>query len=268
MMENQNDSNSNSNNFTSQMDEIRKIRQAKFSNKFEQSKPKPTYNYELRKDTLEWIKKCSRIEVMKERMDRIEKTEYANKISKIQLEDLEYFKPNELNENFMIDLFKYSYSIQVLQKAFDIYKQSLNNPHILMIKELLLKPNVPEDFLIELLEKYTNSNLSSSSNVLSIIITTNLLETKNFLNAKNYIMEMFYSNPNITISFEQLKMIYSNTLVNPTQLKILIQKCTNITGYSKCSKSHIERPNKDLIKNIIRETEQQFKCKIDIDLYN
>lgn len=255
------------NNFSSQLDEIRKLRQAKFENKSGIiTKPIP-YNYDLRKETLDWIKKCSRVEVMKERMDKVEKKDYESKMSKIQLEDLDHFAPSELNENFMVDLFKFSYSLQVLQNAYQSYQNHENKvPHILMIKELLAKSNrisASEDFIMELLRDYTNSN----KNVLPIITTTNILELHNYPNAINFIMELFYSNPNIMISFEQLKMIYSQTNVNPVQFKILVEKCTNITSYSKCQKSGTERLNRDLIKNLIHEMESKYKVKLAINLY-
>ena len=81
-------------------------------------------------------------------------------------------------------------------------------------------------------------------------------------------MNLFYSDINISITFEQIKIICSKTDVTPEKLKFLISRCSNISAYSKCSKIWIEKPNKDLIKGLIRDMELKFKCKIDIDLYN
>ena len=52
----------------------------------------------------------------------------------------------------------------------------------------------------------------------------------------DYIMNLFYSDPNITVTYEQLKLIYSKTTITPEKLKFLITRCSNISGYSKCSK--------------------------------
>lgn len=247
--------------FSCELEEIRKLRQAKYASvNGIKEKPKPIYNYELRKEILDWIKKCSRVEIMKECMDKIEKQEYQNKISRIQLEDLDYFTQQETNTNFMIDLFKYSFSFPVLQKAYLLYSDT---PHILMIKEIVSKPNLPEDFLLKLLLDYTENN----KNVIPIITTTNLLTSK-YHQAINLIMGIFYSNSNTSmISYEQLKLIYTNTEINPEQFKFLVAKCSNINGYSKCTKTWIERSNRDLIKNLIHEMETKHKCKLNIDLY-
>ncbi len=250
--------------FQNELDQIRKIRQVKFekcNSIVSKSSTKPTYNYDLRKDTISYIKKTTNSEVLRERMDKIEKIEYKNKIAQIYMEDLDYFSVQELNTNFMIELFKYCSNLNILEKAYLKYN---NVPHILMIKELLTKPNVTQDLVIKLVSDYTESN----KNIIPIITTTNLLTTK-FTNAINLIMEIFYSNTNTyPISFEQLRLIYSSTIVNPDQLEFLIKRCSNINGYSKCQKTFIERSNRDLIKNIIHEVESKYKTKVNVDLYN
>ena len=248
------------NEFQKELEEIRKIRQAKFSTVTKIDKKKPEYNYELRKDTLDWIKKCNSLEVMKERMDKIEKLEYKNAVGKIQLEDLNYFTKEELNQNFMIDLFKFNFNLEVLSFG---YSKCSFEPNILMIKELIEKPKLNEEFLMEMLEAYTKT----TKNMIPIITTTGLIDSK-FENAKNYVMNIFYNDSNtISISFEQLKLIYTKTLIDPDKFKFLVAKCSNKNAYSKCTKTFVERSNRDLIKNLIHEVETKFKCKLSIDLY-
>ena len=252
------------NNFSDELEEIKKIRHDKYtlSNNLNQVE-KPIYNYALRSNTLNWIKKCSVFDVLKERMDRVEKQDYQNKISKIQIDDLKHFSNYDINTNFMIDLFKYSISLQVLKYAYMMYT---NSPHILMIKEFIAKPTMTEseNFLLELLTDYTKTN----KNVLQIITTTVLMVSK-YDKAKDFIMDIFYSDSNTySISYEQLLMIYSNTQINPDKFKFLVTKCSNQSAYSKCSKTFIERSNRDLLKNLIHEVESKYKSKLNIDLYN
>lgn len=105
---------------------------------------------------LTYIKKVPSSEVLKERMDRIEKNKYKNKISKVcleDLEDLEHFTQTDLKIYFMIDLFKYSSTYKVLESAYNKFN---NIPHILMINELISKPKLQEKFLIKILEDYTH----------------------------------------------------------------------------------------------------------------
>jgi hypothetical protein len=99
--------------FQKELDEIRKIRQAKYSGLNSNTdtniiKDKQVYNYDERKDVLNWIKKCTKSDLIKERMDKNEKQDYVRKISKISIEDLDHFVAHELNINFMIDLYKFS----------------------------------------------------------------------------------------------------------------------------------------------------------------
>ena len=250
-------------NFESQIEEIRKIRHEKYlaSTKSTKQEEKPEYNYDARKDMLNYIKKCSKSDVLKERMDRIEKLEYKNKISKIIIGDLEHFTQNDLDINFMTELFKFSHSIQVLQTAYEKFN---SKPNFLMIKELLAKSNLQEDFLLTVIKDYTKTN----KNVLQIITTTCILESE-FAQVKEYLLELFYSNSNTpAISYEQLKKIYMLTNPDPLQFKFMVSKCSNKSGYSKCSKTFIERSNRDLIKNLIHEMETKYKCKLDLDLYD
>jgi hypothetical protein len=197
---------------------------------------------------------------MKERMDKNEKQDYKNKISKISTDDLEHFSDTELNQNFIIDLFRFNFNHTVLEKAYSKY---LADPHINMIKELVTKPKLSEDFLLKLVSDYVQTN----KNYINFIITTNILET-NYSKVIDYLMNLFYSDPNITVTYEQLKLIYSKTAISPEKLKFLITICSNISGYSKCSKTYVEKTNRDLIKVIIHEIEFKYKCKLNIDLYN
>lgn len=247
--------------YQKELEEMRKIRQAKYSeSNIYVNKEKLVYNYEQRENTLNYIKKCTKLNVMKERMDKNEKIDYKNKVSKLSLDDLEYFIDSDFNTNFMIDLFRFNFNPDVLEKA---YQKYLSSPHITMIKEILSKPKVSEDFILKIISDYTNTN----KNYINLLVTTGILETK-YIKLINYIMELFYSDPNITLTYEQIKMICSKTIVTPDRLKFLITRCSNISAYSKCSKTWIEKPNRDLIKTLIRDTETKFKCKIDIDLYN
>ena len=100
-----------------------------------------------------------------------------------------------------------------------------------------------------------------------MLVSTNILETQ-YIGVINYIMDLFYSDPNVSVTYEQIKLICSKTNITPEQLKFLISRCSNISAYSKCSKTWIEKPNRDLIKGLIRDMELRFKCKFDIDLYN
>ncbi len=264
------------------MDEIFRLRREKYESKdpilILKQKPKPSYNYDSRKETLNWIKRCSRMIVIREQMTQDEKKEYIEKMKRIQLEDLDHFEPRELNQIFMIDLFKYSNSLEVLNKACE---KNSSNIHPSMIKELILKPNVPESFLMELLEKLIEHNITnqefndsddtkkkSISCTLNTMMNVGIVESTKFPNAKNYLMEKFYSNQSTMISFEQLKMICENTIVDPDKLKILVQKCSNVYASSKYLNFQSERKNLDLIKNIIREKELEYDCKINIGLYN
>jgi hypothetical protein len=245
--------------FQKELEEIRKIREAKYSIKPDIKKPE--YNYELRKDTLDWIKKCNRYEVMKERMDKIEKQEYKNAISKIQLEDLEHFTSDDLGQNFMIELFKFNFNLEVISGAYDKYS---NGPHVLMIKELVTKPKLQEDFLVKILQDYTKL----TKNMIPIIMTTELMDS-GFDSAKQLVMNLFYNDSNTpSISYEQLKLIYTKTNIDPEKFKFLVAKCSNKSAYSKCEKTFVERSNRDLIKILIHDVEKKFKCKLGIDLYN
>lgn len=247
--------------YQKELEEIRKIRQAKYSGSNDiVNKEKPVYNYQQRKNTLDYVKKCTKSDIIKERMDKNEKLDYKNKISKISQDDLEHFADFDFNTNFMIDLFRFNFNPNVLEKAYEKY---LSPPHITMIKEYLSKPKLNEDFLLKLILDYTETN----KNYINLLITTEILETKQ-TQAINYIMDLFYSDPNITLTYEQIKMICTKTDITPDKLKFLISRCSNISAYSKCSKTWIEKPNRDLIKGLIRDMESKFKYKIDIDLYN
>ena len=160
----------------------------------------------------------------------------------------------------MIDLFKFNFNLEVLSLG---YSKCPFEPHILMIKELIGKPKLTEEFLMEMLEAYTKT----TKNMIPIITTTELIDSR-FENAKNYIMNLFYNDSNTqSISFEQLKLIYTKTQIDPEKFKFLVAKCSNKNAYSKCSKTFVERSNRDLIKNLIHEVETKFKCKLSIDLY-
>jgi hypothetical protein len=247
--------------YQKELEEIRKIREAKYSGTNSSiNKEKPIYNYNERKSTLDYIKKCTKSDVIKERMDKNEKLDYKNKISKISMEDLDYFSDSDFNTNIIIDLFRFNFNTNVLEKAYEKY---LSPPHITMIKEYLSKPKINEDFLLKLISNYTSAN----KNYINLILSTNILET-NYTHTIDFIMDKIYSDPNITMTYEQIKMICLKTNITPEKVKFLITRCSNISAYSKCSKTWIEKPNRDLIKVLIRDMEIKYKCKIDIDLYN
>ena len=249
--------------YQKELEEIKKIRQAKYSGlNISVNKEKPVYNYESRVGILGYIKKCTKSDVVKERMDKNEMQDYKNKISKISLDDLDHFSESDINtnSNFIIDLFRFNFNQDVLEKAYGKY---LSPPHITMIKELVSKSKISEDFLIKLIFDYTITN----KNYINLLITTNILETK-YTESINYIMNLFYSEPNVSVTFEQIKMICSKTIITQEQFTFLASRCSNISAYSKCSKTWIEKPNRDLMKGLIRDMELKFKCKIDIDLYN
>ena len=254
--------------YQDELNEIRRIRQEKYSKLLEKSTPpKPQYNLDSRKSTLDHIKKIMKSEVLRERMDKIEKQELKNMISKVVPDDLDYFSPHDLDLQFMINLFKSNSNSVVLSKA---YSKSLifPSPHILMIKELLDKPKsvIDENFLLKLLSDYFVIN----SNPINIITTTNLLNT-DFVLAQSIVLTQFYNDSNTpSISFEQLRYIYSNTskTISPEEFKFLVLKCSNKQCYSKCSKTFVERSNISLLKNLIHDVESKHKCKLDLDLYN
>lgn len=250
--------------YQKELEEIKKIRQAKYNgiNINSDKKEKPVYNYENRKEILTYIKKCTKSDMVKERMDKNEMQDYKTKISKISLDDLEHFTESDTNTNlnFMTDLFRFNFNQDVLEKTYGKY---LLPPHITIIKELVAKPKISEDFLIKLISDYTSTN----KNYINLLITTNLLETK-YTVAINYIMDLFYLDSSVTVTFEQIKLICSKTNITQDRFKFLISRCSNISAYSKCSKTWVEKPNRDLIKVLIRDMETKFKCKIDIDLYN
>ncbi len=250
-------------NFQKELEEIRKIRQNKYSDvKVSELKPiKVEYVYDVRKDTLDYIKKCSKSEIIKEQMDKIEKAQYQKIISKLIIEDIDHFSQSELNINFIIDLFKHNFNPEIL---FYTYTKYNAEPHILMIKEIITKPKISENFVLKLIQDYSVCN----KNMVPIINTTNLLDSK-FEEAKNFVMDLFYSDLNtLSISYLQLKLIYDKTKVNPEQFKFLVYKCSNKSAYSKCSKTFVERKNTDLIKIMIHEIETKYKTKLKIDLYN
>lgn len=252
-------------NFTNELEELRKIREAKYQNKFkiENQSTNPKYNYELRKDFILRIKKIIKSEVAKERMDKIEKKEYQTNISKICLGDLAYFAPLELKPDFMTDLFKYNNDITVLECAYS--KQSVDyiKPQFGFIKEYITKSKADENFLIKMIQDY----LSITKNMIQILTTTNLLDTK-FETAKQRVLEIFFNPANTqSISFEQIKYISSKIELDVNKFIFLISRCSNKSGYSKCDKTCVERPNINLIKNMIHDMETKYKCKIDIDLY-
>lgn len=252
-------------NFTNELEELRKIREAKYQNKFknENQSAKPEYNYESRKDFILRIKKIIKSEVAKERMDKIEKKEYQTNISKICLGDLDYFAPLELKSDFMADLFKYNNDITVLEHAYS--KQSVDyiKPQFGFIKEYITKSKADENFLIKMIQDY----LLTTKNMIQILTTTNLLDTK-LETVKQYVLEIFFNPTNTqSISFEQIKYISSKIELDVNKFIFLISRCSNKSGYSKCDKTCMERPNINLIKNMIHDMETKYKCKIDIDLY-
>lgn len=251
-------------NFTNELEELRKIREAKYHNKFKnEKKQKLEYSYELRKDFISRIKKIVKSEVAKERMDKIEKKEYQSNISKICLGDLDYFAPLELKPDFMADLFKYNNDITVLEHAYS--KQSTNyiKPQFVFIKEYMTKSKANENFIIKMIQDY----LLITKNMIQILTITNLLETK-FETAKQYVLEIFFNSANTqSISFEQIRHIYLKIELDINKFIFLISRCSNKSGYSKCDKTFVERPNINLIKNMIHDMETKYKCKIDVDLY-
>ena len=217
----------------------------------------------MRKDFILRIKKIIKSEVAKERMDKIEKKEYQTNISKICLGDLDYFAPLELKPDFMTDLFKYNNDIAVLEHAYS--KQSVDyiKPQFGFIKEYMTKLKADENFLIKMIQDY----LSITKNMIQILTTTNLLDTK-FETAKQRVLEIFFNPTNTqSISFEQIKYISSKIELDVNKFIFLISRCSNKSGYSKCDKTCVERPNINLIKNMIHDMETKYKCKIDIDLY-
>lgn len=252
-------------NFTNELEELRKIREAKYKNKFKivNQSIKPEYNYELRKDFILRIKKIIKSEVAKERMDKIEKKEYQTNISKICLGDLELFSPLEFKHDFMVDLFKYNNDITVLEHAYSKQSADYIKPQFGFIKEYITKSKADENFLIKMIQDY----LTITKNMIQILTTTNLLDTT-FKTAKQYVLEIFFNPANThSISFEQIKYISSKIELDVNKFIFLISRCSNKSGYSKCDKTCVERPNINLIKNMIHDMETKFKCKIDIDLY-
>lgn len=196
-------------------------------------------------------------------MDKIEKKEFMNNILKICLEDLNYFNPEELNNDFMIDLFKNNKNTQILEFAYSKQSKQYTKPYFLLIKEYIIKFKVNEDFLIKMIQDYTKIN----TNMIQILTNTKLLDSK-FEKTKEFVLNVFFNSSNShLLTFEQIKKIYSKIEINPEKLIFLISRCTNKLGYSKCDKTFVERSNIILIKNIIRETENKYKCKLNIDLY-
>jgi hypothetical protein len=250
--------------FQKELEEIRKIKQVKYLELNIINKKEPIYNYNERKNTLDYIKKCTKSDIIKERMDKHEKIDYKNKISKISLKDLENFADYDFNTNFIIDLFKFNFNISVLEKA---YQKYLLPPNVLMIKELVTKPKISENFLLLLISDYINSNKIKKTNYINLLISTEILETK-YTHVINYIMDLFYTEPTVSVTFEQIKLICSKTDITPDKFKFIISRCSNISAYSKCSKTYVEKSNIHLIKELIRDMEIKLKCKIDIDLYN
>jgi hypothetical protein len=255
-------------NFTNEFEELRKIREAKYQNKWNKEKnnnqsSKPEYNYELRKDFISRIIKIVKSEVAKERMDKIEKKEYQTNISKICLGDLDYFAPLELKPDFMTDLFKYNNDIAVLERAYSKQSTDYIKPQFGFIKEYMTKSKADENFLIKLIQDY----LLITTNMIQILTTTNLQDTK-FETVKQYVLEIFFNPTNTqSISFEQTRYINSKIELDINKFIFLISRCSNKSGYSKCDKTCVERPNINLIKNMIHDMETKYKCKIDIDLY-
>lgn len=243
--------------FQKDLEELRKLREAKFIKTTQKSVVKPEYNYDIRKDMLDYIKKISKFESVRERMDKIEKQELKSKFSKICIEDLEHLTELRGNEFFITELFKHNTNEQVL---FSIFKETKFVNHTI-IKEVLNKTKIPETFILDLIKEYTKTN----KNLTQLITTTNLLDTK-FNSCIDYVMEIFYNPTNTpSISFEQLKLIYSKTELTPDRFKFLVSICSNKSGYSRCDKSGMERSNIVLLKYLIREVETKFKCKLNID---
>lgn len=246
--------------FQKNLEELRRLREAKYIKSTQKLVSKPEYNYDVRKDMLDYIKKISKFESMRERMDKIEKQELKSKFSKICVEDLDYLTDLDTNEFFITELYKSNSNQQVLSTIFERTK-FVNHP---IIKEVLNKTKIQETFVLDLIKEYTKIN----KNLTQIITSTNLLDTK-FNSIIDYVMEIFYNPTNTSsISFEQLKLIYSKTLITPQKFKFLVSICSNKTAYSKCEKTGIERSNVVLLKNLIRDVEAKFKCKLNIDLYN
>lgn len=240
---------------------LRKMREDKYLKSKSTNNKKLEYNYDLRRDILENLKKYCKYVSLRDRMDKIEKQELINKFSKIQLEDLKHLDDliKNKNEYFIIELFKNNFCCQVLSNVFE--QTRFSNHQI--IKEALLKPKIDELFILDLIKEYVKNN----KNIVQIITSTNLLDT-NFNNAIDYVLNEFYNSNNlISISFDQLKLIYSKTTITPDKLKFLIAICSNKSGYTKCEKTGIERSNIVLLKNMVRDVEQKFKCKINIDLH-
>jgi hypothetical protein len=246
--------------FQKDLEELRKLREAKFLKKTQKTVVKPEYNYNIRKDVLEYIKKISKFKPMREQMDKIEKQELKSKFSKICVEDLNHLKELGCNEFFITELFKSNSNEQVL---FHVFEETKFVNHTI-IKEILSKTKISETFVLNLIKEYTKTN----KNLTQIITTTNLLDTK-FNSCIDYAMEIFYNPTNTpSISFDQLKLIYSKTEITHEKFKFLVSICSNKSGYSRCDKSGMERSNVVLLKNLIRDVEAKFKCKLNIDLYN
>ena len=246
--------------FQKNLEELRKLREAKYLKTTQKQNLKSEYNYNARKNILDNIIKISKFESMRERMDKIEKQELKNNFSKIQLEDLEHLEEIESNEFFITELFKNNYNQEVLSTVFNKTK-FVNFP---MIKEVLEKPKITETFVFDLIKEYLKTN----KNPTQIITTTNLLNTK-FTSIINYVIEKFYNSQNTpSISFEQLKLMYTKTEMTPEKFQFLVAICSNKSSYSKCEKTGIDRSNIVLLKNMIRDIEIKFKCKLNVDLYN
>lgn len=245
------------NNFVNEFEELKKIRESKYLKISLSNNPKPKYNYELRKDYLDYLIKVSKFESIRERMDQIEKKELKDKFYRIQQEDLEFIEEIESNEFFISELFTYNFNLSVLSTIF--YKTKFVN--FRMIKEILLKPHVSETFVFDLIKTYTFTN----KNTIQIITTTNLLDTK-FNQVIDYVMKLFYNPVNTqSISYKQIKFICSKTQMTPDKLKFIISICSNKSGYSKCEKTGIERSNIVLLKNLIHDFEAKLKCKINVE---
>jgi hypothetical protein len=246
--------------FQKDLEELRRLREAKFLKTTQKMVVKPEYNYNVRKDMIDYIKKVSKFEFMRERMDKIEKQELKSKFGKICIDDLEYLTELECNEFFITELFKSNSNEQVLSIVFNRTK-FVNHG---IIKEVLNKTKIQETFALDLIKEYTKTN----KNLTQIITATNLLDSK-FNSCIDFVMEIFYNPTNTpSISFEQLKLIYSKTEMTPDRFKFLVSICSNKSGYSRCEKSGMERSNIVLLKNLIRDVETKFKCKLDINLYN
>lgn len=88
-------------NFQKDLEELRRLRESKYIKTTQKTIVKPEYNYNVRKDTLDYIKKISKFESMRERMDKIEKQELRSKFSKICVEDLKHLTELDSNEFFI-----------------------------------------------------------------------------------------------------------------------------------------------------------------------